>query len=356
VSLRPLAIALVVLAACGRIGFDARDDATSDDSDTPLVGNRAFVTSTVQTAATFGGLPGADAVCTDRAREAGLPGNFVAYLSTSTVNAKDRLAGARGWYRVDGTPLFDTVEDLLAKEMILPPRLDEYGTDLVAAIEYVTTGTYEGTVNTTCGDYTDPAGFANGGIAAFTAGSFSNQKPIACNELTRLYCFQTDHAVPLAFTPAVGRGAFLSTASFTPSSGIAAADAICAGEAQAASLRGTFLAVLPTTLPAAQRFNAAGAPWVRTDGILLARTAADFFAGVQLAPLNVTAAGAYDDTYVVTGGYLPAQSADPSRNCDVWTNAAGGNALGYSPASNDDAFTQTTADCVNPHRVYCLEN
>jgi hypothetical protein len=353
---RSIAVALA-LAACGRIGFDPHDDASlaGDGSNSP-VGNRAFVTSSLQAAATFGGLAGADAVCTARASEAGLTGTFVAYISTSTVDATDRLAGARGWYRVDGTPLFDTVEDLLGHRMLLAPRIDEHGNDLVAMTDYVTTGTYEGAALATCSDYTDPADSATSGIASFTAGSFSNQKPVTCSELTRLYCFQTDFALPLAFTPAVGRLAFLSAAAFTPSAGLPAADAICTSEAQAAGLTGMFRALLPDTAPAAQRFDISRPTWIRRDGIALAHTAADFMAGALLAPLNVTAAGAYDDQLVMTGGYAPTAPVDPTRTCDAWTNAAGGNALGYAVASNVNAFTTTTADCVAPQRIYCLEN
>lgn len=353
--LRSLASLLVALAACGRIGFDPQDESIRDARVPPL-GNRAFVTSSLQAAVTLGGLAGGDAVCGDRAREAGLPGRFVAYLSSSTVNAIDRLAGARGWYRVDGAPLFDTVADMLANRMVMAPRIDERGNDLVAAPEYVTTGTYAGAALATCSDYVDAADFATGGVASFTAGSFSNQRPVPCTEPTRLYCFQIDHALALHVTPAAGRVAFLSAASFTPSSGIPAADAICASEAQAAALTGTFLALLPTTEPAAQRFDASGPTWVRRDGIALARTAADLLAGVLVAPLNVTATGEYEDQLVMTGGYAPSAPVDPSRTCDTWTNAAGGSGLGYAVASNLSAFTQTTADCMAPQRVYCLEN
>jgi hypothetical protein len=347
-------IVLIALAACGRVGFDRLDALTGDTGTT--VGNRVFVTSSLQAPATFGGLAGADQICADRARDAGLPGTFVAYLSTSTVNANDRLTGARGWYRVDGAPVVDTVADIANNAMILPPRLDEHGNDLVSTSGYVTTGTFNGTVNASCSDYTDPNGIANVGVASFTANSFSNQNFVPCSEPTRLYCFQTDYSIPITFTPAEGRAAFLSAAPFTPSSGIATADAICSSEALAAGLTGTFLALLPTSMPAANRFDTTGAMWVRRDGIALARTAAELMSGVLIAPLNVTAAGVYDDHLVITGGYAPTAPVDPLRTCDGWTNAAGGNALGYAVASNASAFTHTTADCMVAQRVYCLEN
>jgi hypothetical protein len=215
-----------------------------------VIGNRAFVTSSLQSAVSLGGLAGGDAVCNARASEAGLAGTFVAWMSTSTVNASDRLAGARGWYRVDGAPVVDTVTDLVSDKMVMPIRLDERGVDHGAESTLVTTGTYAGMVNTTCSDYTDPSDDANGGQARYAGGNWTNVRPVPCTDLTRLYCFQLDHDLPLAFTRSVGRLAFV---------------------------------------------------------------------------------------------------------CDGWTNSNGGTVFGVSSASGIDAFQQTTADCMSPQRVYCLE-
>lgn len=81
-------IALCV-AACGRYNFDIQRDATSTDARANAY--YAFVTSTRQVPTTFGkDLAGADAICNARAAEAGLPGTYVAWLSTTTVAAIDR--------------------------------------------------------------------------------------------------------------------------------------------------------------------------------------------------------------------------------------------------------------------------
>jgi hypothetical protein len=45
----------------------------------------------------LGGLAGADQLCSDAAKSAGLPGTYVAWLSTSTVNAIDRVTGNGPW-------------------------------------------------------------------------------------------------------------------------------------------------------------------------------------------------------------------------------------------------------------------
>ena len=96
-----------------RVIANANADAASDDGNGdggPSV-NIAFVTSTSVQISTLGGHLGADALCAQRAEAGGLPSNtYVAWLSTSTVDAKTRLAGARGWVRPDGLPFADTLE------------------------------------------------------------------------------------------------------------------------------------------------------------------------------------------------------------------------------------------------------
>lgn len=68
-------------------------------------GARVFVTATSYAAKSLGGgasrVAGADGFCANAAAAAGLGGNWVAWLSTSTVNAIDRVTGTGPWYLVD---------------------------------------------------------------------------------------------------------------------------------------------------------------------------------------------------------------------------------------------------------------
>jgi hypothetical protein len=60
----------------------------------------------------LGGLAGADAHCADLANAAGIKGKtWRAYLSTSTVNARDRI-GKGPWYNVKGVMVASSVDDL----------------------------------------------------------------------------------------------------------------------------------------------------------------------------------------------------------------------------------------------------
>jgi len=191
-----------------------------------------FATSSLQAPASLGGLAKADTVCMDRAREGGLQGRFVAFLSLQSLRARDRLNGARGWYRLDGEPVADTVDDLVGVRVILPIALDERGNDLSNDDKYVTTGSYAGMQNATCGDYTEPTKFAAAGRTHYGAGGWMNTDNLFCSQPTRLYCFQIDYDLPVTYTRASGRIAFVSTATFTPSSGINAPGVLPPGVAR----------------------------------------------------------------------------------------------------------------------------
>src|SRR5439155_17879039 len=86
----------VLASACGRLGFDASGRDGSAPMDRFVIGdgvavtsNLVFVTSTTQPPGSLGGLAGADMLCNARAAAPGLPGTYVAWLSTPSVRAID---------------------------------------------------------------------------------------------------------------------------------------------------------------------------------------------------------------------------------------------------------------------------
>jgi hypothetical protein len=77
-----------------------------------------FVTSDTSKTGKLGGLEGADKRCNDLATAAGITGHtFKAYLSTSTVNAKDRI-GTGPWYNANGVLIAMNVADLHNAAMV----------------------------------------------------------------------------------------------------------------------------------------------------------------------------------------------------------------------------------------------
>jgi hypothetical protein len=103
-----LAAAGSLLLVMGAGGVLAQDSAAKPDPKASF-----FVTSVGGgKGADLGGLAGADSHCADLAKAAGITGKtWKAYLSTATVNAKDRI-GKGPWYNVKGVMVASSVADL----------------------------------------------------------------------------------------------------------------------------------------------------------------------------------------------------------------------------------------------------
>lgn len=107
--MRPITIALIsgaALLAAGTIATRAQDAEMT-----------FFITSAGSgDGANLGGLEGADAICQKLAEAAGSTGKtWRAYLSTSTVNARDRI-GAGPWNNAKGVLIANGLDDLHSDE------------------------------------------------------------------------------------------------------------------------------------------------------------------------------------------------------------------------------------------------
>lgn len=327
--------------------------------------NFVFATS-ISVSAAMGGLGGADSICAQRALAGGLAGTFKAWLSTSTTSAISRLGSASGWVRPDGLPFANSQADLVAGRILYPLRLDEFGTDVFATKAFTSTlgeGTLNGGVST-CSDWTSTidqipagAGLTSLSTTGWTTGAFA-----PCGSQQRLYCFGVDAPASVKATaPAQLRRAFVTTATWTPGGGIGSADAVCANEAFAANLSGTYLALLtPQGVSAATRFNVMGAPWVRVDDVSLSPTANSFFIDpFWKATLNVTPARAYGSATTWSGSTNLLFQGAPSNTCQNWTSASvndSANAGVMNDSEVSHAFGGAgTFDCSNAMRLMCLE-
>jgi hypothetical protein len=231
-------------------------DAANPYPDDSLRPNRMFTTSQSYSSA-LGGLAGADAKCQERARAAGLPGTWPSRKTSPRPSP-------------DPTPT--------GPETVSP------------------TG---GRAALTC---SVGLGYGGGRLWLYL------YRINPCNISSyRLYCFETGRNVavsPTTGNPTVTRTAFVSKATFSPASGLTAADTLCTGEATAAGLTGRFKALLATSSGSAiSRFDLNGPPWVRPDGLRIVDSARDITRTV-LAPLEVEA-----------------DRAIAPRNLQVWTGA-----------------------------------
>lgn len=334
-----------------------------DDSDCAQP-NRMFVTST-RYAADLGGLAGADAKCADRARAASLPGQFVAYLATAAQPASQRLGDSSGWVRVDGKPFANTVADLVGGRVLFPPRIDELGRPVDLAAGVFVGATRDGTTDPgrTCRDWTDAV--AMDGLAYADADSGGRDWQAAqwgsCALTLRLYCFEVGRKASVGVrkpAPGTARIAFAS-APTEPTFGAAGADALCAEEAMAAGLPGTYKAFLSTpTQSAAARFDLAGPPWVRPDGVPIVEKASDLLGKRLLAPISVGVIGAVVGAGGAwTGSRAPNETAQ--SHCRGWTSSADTDSASFGVPStagprwfHHDVFA---AECSQQLVVYCFQ-
>jgi hypothetical protein len=324
--------------------------------------NYAFVTSTTYSA--DGVAPAlADAACNARAAAASLPGNYVAWLSTTTTDARARLGSAQGWIRTDGLPFAASVSGLTdLNQVFYPLELDETGSRAVGGPAFTGT-TADGRVfgGCTCTDWTTTSGNLLIGEPSGGPYLWTNGGVTTCALEGRLYCFGTDVSRPLSTTPASGRRAFVSSMVWGGGGNVAVLDAICASDASTAGLRGNFKAFVATNgHTATERFDLSKDPWVRVDGLMVVRRAVDLVNGRALVSIWVHADGSpvAAGIRVWTGAANICSAGTADNTCGNWNdNTAAGSGTVGDPYSTEYWFNtqQGTRPCGELHPFYCFE-
>jgi hypothetical protein len=322
--------------------------------------NYAFVTSTLHTG-NLGGLSGADAICQARANAASLPGTFRAWLSSDSTTAAARLGTASGWIRPDGRPWALSQTDLFAGRERYPLRLTETGADVGS--QYVWSASLmdgsRNPIGTTCTNWTS----ASSSLTS-RAGSTSALGDIwaeayagmTCSSQLQLSCFGIDRVAPMGPLPLnVARRVFMSTYGWNPSSGIAAADALCNSDASANGLPGTYRAFLATTTAsAASRFS--NGVFIRVDNAVVAVDTL-FTAAFWDTAINVFANGSHSgNAGVYTGATSPTAVGTSTSTCNNWSSTSGFAEAGRPYDSDvNRAFTSLNAQCDGNGAVYCVQ-
>jgi hypothetical protein len=343
------ALGFALVLGCGRIGFDHFRDDGGDGSGTEgglfPDANRAF-TSSIRTTGALGGVAGGDAICQAAADAAGLTGTFVSLLATSTSPHDARLTGSRGWIDLHGNPIADQPSDWWGGRMLNPLGVDERGQPYTFSMLSGDAAAQRTCLDWTTAEPTELAGVVNPDTM-FTEGGANH-----CGRSYQLPCAEIGRTVEVRPMRHAGRDAFVTATAWLPGGGRATADAQCASEAAAASLPGSYLALLGTTTTAASaRLSTAGLPWRRTDGVLLAPTAAETFASATRSSfLHLTAAGEPTGPVTVWRGHA-------IDNCDDWTSASaaavGQTAVPSSTGYAFDFFGQL--ECDQARRIVCLQ-
>jgi len=146
----------------------------------------------------LGGLGGADTLCGDLAKTAGLPGAYKAWLSDDTTAAKNRLTHSSNPYaRVDGVVVANNFADLTDGSLLAPINITQDGSVAVSggASVFAWTGTYangSAFAGRTCNNWTNATnGFtAQSGYPPSTSGVWTDAQNYGCDRSDRLYCVQ----------------------------------------------------------------------------------------------------------------------------------------------------------------------
>ena len=163
---------------------------------------RVFVTSSTfngnlaATGVAADGLAGADKLCAAAAQNANLGGTWVAWLSTSTTNAIDRIGHNGPWYLVDRTTLVFPAKGAILSGPLVPIDLSEYEAQPPGwGNVWTGTGSNGHLVDAAhnCSDWTTSQWPADGttGVRFFTTTAWTGYYAAPCNESNgRLYCFE----------------------------------------------------------------------------------------------------------------------------------------------------------------------
>jgi hypothetical protein len=257
---------------------------------------------------------------------------------------------------VDGSPFIDNLSDVLNNKFLYTSLVDENGARSVNG--FVMTGTnftgvYSGS---NCNDFTNTtaSGKMEMGNNSWAGGLWTDIGFTSCTSAFYLYCFGVDKSVPVTVPAApTARKVFLTKANWVPGGGLASADALCSAEATAAGLPGTYRAWLETsTAGGLSRFDLAGKPWARPDGVLLTAKASDLIGTTWLARPNQFADGTFpsnSNTYWGNTGNFTS-----TTNCKNWTSAL---ASDQGDVSNVDNTNGNIFSCdATNGQLLCLQN
>lgn len=311
-----------------------------------------------------------DIICNQEASSAGINtangDGYVAVVSDSTSLFTDRMVpGARGWARMDGRIVADTLDGLLADDLMYHAvRFNHFGN---SAGGYWTGMSTDGTLAANCNDWTseDPSDGATIGVAyggpglwldsrSVSGTDFSNNELHRCDFDRPVLCM--GHTRTTAATPEVqtGKRAWVTRETFLPGSG--APDAFCdadrpPGVASAAAL------VRYEGRPHADMLDAS-ATYVRTDGVpwstgALLQQWVSPWTGLWLGS-DGTLVGSVDAA-VWTGGFFPSigYENEPLQTCNNWTSESGAGTFTYVRSEPQDSLR--SRDCSQPAHLYCVE-
>jgi hypothetical protein len=379
-----------------------------DPSDSP-VPHRVFITSVGgqgdlsqwEGAGGHIGLLAGDAICASLAQNAGLSGEYRAWLSDEQNDAYCRVAGGSGkkgsntcnlnpeetkaYISTGGKAVAESLDQLVEKgQMFHTIQFDERGRDRINQDLYAWTGTnkkgeflpeYGNCVGWTSTDPNIEGGFGSGDTVSH---QWTDSFRVSCGGTSSagLYCFQVspaDNVLP-TYKVRSAKKVFLSSVKGTGDlstwpeangqSGALAGDAICqtlASNAGYANANKYVAWLSGTSVSAIDRLVGEG-PWARPDGVLVAKNRADLISGSLLTGIAQTEGGEYTGRLVWTGtqtsGSCPGCAS--ALSCENWSSASSSIKAKHGLSSStyhawSDVEEGWDTLCDNEGHLYCFE-
>lgn len=325
------------------------------DGDVALQANIVFVTSEPIDFTTVTSLAVADAHCNTLAAQAGLPGTYIAWLSSTATYAKDRIpATTHGWVRTDRKPFANTIGEIVAGQTFYPPWLDEKAR-IVGDISVATGTLQNGFGAENCNGLSgNPMTYIMVGAPDGGSPKWTNKGLVQCNNALHLYCFGVGRDVEVRPPPPQGRWIFLSDYPATGQGGVGQLDSFCQLEGEAFDTNGTYVALVATTSSSARGRHSFiiddARPWVRRDGVVVTNDMHAF-----QAPVIVTGANQLYISDFVLFGATTLDEVPTSAPCNNWMDASLSLQAGVSSRSFGDAFSGAGLQQCEGPRVYCAQ-
>ena len=347
------------------------------------------------------GLLAGDAICASLAQNAGLSGEYRAWLSDEQNDAYCRVAGGSGkkgsntcnlnpeetkaYISTGGKAVAESLDQLVEKgQMFHTIQFDEMGRDRINQDLYAWTGTnkkgeflpeYGNCAGWTSTDPSIEGGFGKGETVTK---QWTDSFKASCGGTSSagLYCFQVspaDNVLP-TYKVRSAKKVFLSSVKGTGDlstwpeangqSGELAGDAICqtlASNAGYANANKYVAWLSGTSVSAIDRLVGEG-PWARLDGVLVAKNRADLLDGSLLTGIAQTEGGEYTGRLVWTGtqtsGSCPGCAS--ALSCENWSSASSSIKAKHGLSSStyhawSDVEEGWDTLCDNEGYLYCFE-
>jgi len=325
--------------------------------------NLVFISSAAF-AANLGGVTAYDTKCNELATAAGINNStnnaFVAWLSQANSSAASRITSTGGYVRLDGKPFALTLADLKAKEILYPPRITETGSDIINAFTYSNTLDNGAARSGDCTAWTSTSGGTEVGNAGAGPGLWTINSASTCGSSRRIVCMQKTSSLSVT-QPAVPPGAkiaYYTTAAFTGTGGLTAANSLCNANKPTGFTNRTYKALLSTTTAAASTLLTPTASYYRPDGVLIG-TGNDIIGGDLQAGIwqrnDLSYAGGL--VRVFTGSISINGVGTVDSTCNNYTTSTGTARMGAvnNAAGNTFWFHSTDACNTASRFLYCVE-